>query len=419
MTLFAMTWLFVAVIVPMPSADAAQAAPSSSAYTTWDCTSSPCPWGAQTTGHAANWPADLNPIRNRHGYTTSTNVYAPGTTTSGYQITVTAGTATVYAGTPNGSHRQITTITTGNTATLPAIGTDEHFSLQADSSFSYTLTPGTPPAPDPNAPSSSAYTTWDCTSSPCPWGAQTTGHAANWPADLNPIRNRHGYTTSTNVYAPGTTTSGYQITVTAGTATVYAGTPNGSHRQITTITTGNTATLPAIATDEHFSLQNDNNPFSYTLTPGDPPPPIPPTCQDPMTCDPVSWTPALWICNLPGCTDGDWVGGVIGWPSWSAYATNGRSGGNSRTVYAEDGTKLHPYMGAWADGCEVTVVTGEILVIEWQRGEDVWRETVVGPGETHTIDLVGPENGAMLETPNNSEPFTASLANCTPAPLDQ
>ncbi|UMG91545.1 hypothetical protein [Nocardioides sp. TF02-7] len=332
------------------------------------------------------------------------------------------GSARVYAGEPDGAHRLVASVPAGGTTTLPAIAAGEVFSVQSDDPFTYALAttpvpdPDPDPDPDPGAPRSSASVTWDCTGSPCPWGAQTTGHAAVWPAQLEPVRNRYGYTTSAGVYAPGAKVSGYQVTVGSGTANVYAGDPNGSHRLVASIPTGSTTTLPAVAAGEVFSVQSDD-PFTYTLTPGTPLPPLDPPCQDPVACDPVAWTPAIWVCNIPGCTDGDWVGGVVSWPPGTAYSSNGRSGGNSRTVYAEDGSLLHPYMGPWADGCEVTVLTGEVLVIEWERGEDVWRETVVGPGETHTIELVGAENGAMLETPNNSEPFTVSLASCTPEPV--
>ncbi len=55
-------------------------------------------------------------------------------------------------------------------------------------------------------------------------------------------------------------------------------------------------------------------------------------------------------------------------------------------------------MGAWADGCEVTAVSGLVLIIEWERGTDQWRETYLDPGESHVIDLVSPEDGAMIET---------------------
>jgi hypothetical protein len=193
----------------------------------------------------------------------------------------------------------------------------------------------------------------------------------------------------------------------------------GSHRFIAGLGSGESTVLPALGAGEVFSIQSGDS-FTYTLTPGEPVPPVDPPCTDPMTCDPVEWIPALWRCNVPECTAlGDWVGGVIAWPSWSAYASNGRSGDDSRTVYDHDGNKLYAYMGPWADGCQVTAVTGQILIIEWERGTNEWRETVIGPGQTYTIDLVGPENGAMLETPNNMEPFTASIANCTPQPITQ
>ncbi len=238
-----------------------------------------------------------------------------------------------------------------------------------------------------------------------------------WSAGVNPTSSRHGYTASAPVYAPGATTSGYRVAIHSGSASIYAGTPTGSHRLIKAVGSGETATLPALDAGEVFSVQSDAG-FSYTLTPPAPLPPSGPPCQDPTACNPVSWTPARWVCNLPGCSTPDWVGGVLAWPSWAAYDSNGRSGDGSRTVYGNDGTRLHPYMGPWADGCQVTAVAGEIMVIEWERGTEVWRETVVGPGDTYTIDLVGPENGAMLETPNNTEPFTASLANCTPEPIN-
>jgi hypothetical protein len=206
------------------------------------------------------------------------------------------------------------------------------------------------------------------------------------------------------------------VTVHTGSARVYAGDPNGPHRLVKEVSAGGTANLLAVTSGEVFSVQSDS-PFTYTLTPGGPLPPLQPACPDPVTCDPVASVPALWACNIPGCTEQPWVGGVVSWPEGTAYDSNGRSGSASRTVYGEDGTRLYPYMGPWADGCEVTVLTGAILVIQWERGTDVWREKQVEPGETYTIDLVGSENGAMLETPNNTEPFTARLANCSPEPV--
>jgi hypothetical protein len=74
-------------------------------------------------------------------------------------------------------------------------------------------------------------------------------------------------------------------------------------------------------------------------------------------------------------------------------------------------------MGPWADGCEVTAVSGLVLIIEWERGRDIWRETYLDPGQSYTIDLIGPENGALIETTNFGDNFRVSLDNCTPQQL--
>ena len=139
-------------------------------------------------------------------------------------------------------------------------------------------------------------------------------------------------------------------------------------------------------------------------------------CTDPTACNPVLAIPAKWSCNTSGCTDHDWGGSVITWPSWSAYGSNARTGSNSRTVYSLQDEPLYPYMGSWASGCQVTAVTGIVLIIEWQRGTDVWREIHLKPGESHTITLSSPEDGAMIESPDSSV-FSVSLANCTPQQL--
>ncbi|MCB0184757.1 MAG: hypothetical protein KDE31_10850, partial [Caldilineaceae bacterium] len=90
---------------------------------------------------------------------------------------------------------------------------------------------------------------------------------------------------------------------------------------------------------------------------------------------------------------------------------------NSRTVYSVDGEILYPYMGAWADGCQITVVSGTALIIEWKRGTDVWRQTPLSPGETYTISLAAPEDGAMIETFDYYPTFSVVLENCTPEEL--
>jgi hypothetical protein len=290
------------------------------------------------------------------------------------------------------------------------------------------------------AAQASVLASWDCTGSPCPWGERTTSEAATWPAAAEPIRTRHGYTVSHDVYAKAPAVAGWTIRLATGSATVYAGTPTGSHRALTSLDAGQTYTIPTtLAADEVVSVQNGSA-FSHTLTPGPTTPTTTPTatptptttptttptsqptgsaCTDPTRCNPVSWVDSRWRYTGAGTNPGDWYGGVITWPSWSAYSSNNRQGDNSRAVYSASGEKLYPYMGEWADGCKVTVVSGAVLIIEWERGTDSWRETTVATGDTHTINLTGSENGAMIETPNNSEPFTVSLSSCTPQPIDK
>jgi hypothetical protein len=149
---------------------------------------------------------------------------------------------------------------------------------------------------------------------------------------------------------------------------------------------------------------------SPTLTP------TPYVCNDPITCNPVSSVPGYWRCNIAQCSGGAWIGTVINWPSWAAYENNARSGNNSRTVYSapSGGNTLYPYMGSWADGCQITAVSGIVLIIEWQRGTDIWRETYLNPGQSHTIDLISPENGVLLESPNDPSMFSVLISNCTP-----
>jgi len=149
------------------------------------------------------------------------------------------------------------------------------------------------------------------------------------------------------------------------------------------------------------------------------PPTGQPACTDPTSCDPVSSVAGVWkyTGSDPNPPD-DWFGGVIKWPSWSAFSSNGRVGPDSRTVYSESDQKLYAYMGEWADGCEIEVVSGDVLVIEWERGVEEWRETHLSAGDSYTIDLVDSENSAMIET-NTTEPLRVSLSNCTPQEMDK
>jgi len=126
---------------------------------------------------------------------------------------------------------------------------------------------------------------------------------------------------------------------------------------------------------------------------------------------------AFWRCNSSDCSGDDWTGAVINWPSWAAYPSNARAGVASRSVFSAAGEPLYPYMGAWADGCEVTATEGTVLIIEWLRGGESWRETLMKPGDTHVIHLISPEDGAMIETVEAGGVFGVSLRNCTPRPL--
>lgn len=144
------------------------------------------------------------------------------------------------------------------------------------------------------------------------------------------------------------------------------------------------------------------------------------THTNPMASDTVSSIEARWECDLPEHSDPPWTGSVVAWPSWSAWASNARAGDQSRTVYSLDGQKLHPYMGRWADGGQITVVSGDVLIIEWTRGAAQWRETHLQPGDTYTISLKPGEDCAMIESPDCAEPrFTVSLANFHPQPIGQ
>jgi hypothetical protein len=208
------------------------------------------------------------------------------------------------------------------------------------------------------------------------------------------------------------------------------------------VSAGQSFEIVGLAAGEVVSVQG-NQSFSFTLSPAPvPDPPAPTTtttvpvttttvpaattttttlaphdpCFDVTSCDPIDAYIARWRCNIPACVGPDWVGAVIDWPAWSAYASNDRLGNQSRSVYSVQGQALHPYMGAWADGCKVTSLSGRVLIIEWERGTDVWRETHLNPGQSHVIDLVGPENGALIES-NYPEDFAVRIENCTPQPL--
>ena len=307
---------------------------------------------------------------------------------------------------------------------------------------------------------SSQIVTWKCTGSPCPWGDSLSNHALVWPAAAEPSRARLGYSVSAAVYLLGTRANGSEIKLETGTARVHAGPPGEpSHPVLATLAEGQTFHVAGVAAGEVLSVQADL-PFTYQVTlpaPGE----VDPRDAEPRIADPraelrtagpratepraaetraaerpaehpaparpvpsgprgpvIRSIPARWRCHkTPGCFSDPWTGSVIAWPVWSAHQDNGRTGNVLRFVYSTRGEPLYPYMGPWAHGCEVMAESGTVKVVEWKRGSEQWRETVLHPGESHVIALVPPEDGALLEGPDDSSIFSVSLRGCTPQKL--
>ncbi|HRQ40404.1 MAG TPA: hypothetical protein PLD25_21025 [Chloroflexota bacterium] len=423
-----------------PTATATLPAESdASQLVTWTCTGSPCPWGSPLSGQALVWPDSLGATNSRLGYTVSAGIYLPESAATGMTIAITSGAAAIYAGLPDAqSHWLVATLSAGQSVVITGLAAGEVISVQGSQGvFVYTLTmpdPSPTPTPtntpsvtptatatEPVPPDTSQVVTWTCTGSPCPWGSPLSGQALVWPDSLGAVNNRLGYTVSAGIYLPESAATGMTIAITSGVAAIYAGLPDAeSHRLLATLSAGQSQILVGLVSGEVVSVQSHQGVFTYALTTGDPMPTATPgACVDPTTCAPVSAIQSYWRCNIDGCTDPDWVSAVIAWPSWSAFESNARAGNQSRTVYSFAGEMLYPYMGAWADGCHVTAVSGTVLIIEWQRGTEVWRETYLEPGESHTIDLVHPEDNAMIEGPDYSPGFSVTLENCVPQVIDK
>lgn len=407
---------------PPPVDDPPPPAAPSSQLVTWTCTGTPCPWGSSLSGHALVWSA--GGTSQRLGYTVSAGVYLPVTHAQGAVIVVQSGVAQAYAGLPGApSHRFLATLAAGQPYTVSGLQSGEVLGIQSDSSFTYSATLPTPspgedpppdpdPTPDPQPATSSAHVTWSCTGSNCPWGSSMSGDAAVWPAATNPTAVRLGYTVSQNIYLPAAYANGATIQVVTGSAQVYAGLPDApSHRFLGAIAAGGSFAVEGLHHLEVLSLQGDAA-FTYRATLAVPPP------SDDPPANVTESVLAFWKCTQPGCTSADWVGQVINWPSWAAYHTNSRAGDSSRAVFNSAGEPLYPYMGSWASGCQVTVVSGRALIIEWQRGTESWRETLLDVGQTYVISLVDPEDGAMIESENYGPGFGVQLDNCDPQPLE-
>ena len=288
---------------------------------------------------------------------------------------------------------------------------------------------------------------WSCTGSPCPWGDAESGAALVWPPASGATSVRHGYTTSQPVYLPASAANGALITIVKGAAALHAGLPLADHhRLLVTLKDGESATVSGLADGEVLSVQGEA-PFSWRLAwPADTPTPAPSPAPSPALASTPAITPATtpsipaaaaspppnieapregrviestateWRCDPPGCA-GNWYSHTIAWPAWSAYSDNARAGDKFRRTYGPRGEVLHPYMGKWAHGCRVTSVSGVVLIIEWQRGSETWRETYLDRNETYRIDLTPPFDGAMIESFDDSPGFSVKLKNCKPQPL--
>jgi hypothetical protein len=409
-----------------------------SVMTTWSCTGSPCPWGDEVANHAIAWPSSATPVVVRHGYTASPAPYLPAAEANGLTISIEFGSANVFAGEPlEASHHFLATVSPGQSYDVSGLGANEVLSVQSDNGFGYHVAPTPVDPPDDDPPddppdddppdddppddpppgdgTESHLATWTCTGAPCPWGNSLTGHAIAWTDDEHAISARLGYTVSADVYLRAAAANGAEIEITGGTASAYAGPPGaGSHRWLGDFEAGDTIQISGLAESEVLSVQSDGA-FTFEATLPPPPEDEP---EDPDPGEMVHSVSAFWRCNTPGCVSSDWTGAVINWSSLVAHHTNARSGEQSRSVFDAGGSPLYPYMGAWAEGCKVTAVSGIVLVIEWERGTDTWRETWLEPGQSHTIHLTSPEDGAMIESHEGSTGFTAGLKNCTPQPLD-
>jgi hypothetical protein len=368
---------------------------------TWTCVGSPCPWGSSVSAHAVEWPATTGAGSHQLGYTVSKGIYLPSDVANGTTLDVQNGTAFIYAVTLNSaSDRFIAQISAGSSYQVSGLTANEFLAVYSGSAFSYQAVL---PGQDPGA-TNSQMTTWSCAGAPCPWGASVNAHAAAWPASAQPVNNQLGYLASRNIYLPAQLANGSELWLASGTAEVFAVTlDSNADRFLGQIWAGGTLEIGGLAPDEFLAVYS-GAPFSYEIALFDGP------------ADTIHAQLAYWSCNTPGCTRPDLVGPVIAWPEWSAYSSNNRAGQNSMSVFAPDGSSLHPYMASWANGCQVTVVYGTVIIVEWQRGSETWRETWLSPGDVHTISLSLPEDGAMLET-FDSPGFGITLANCTPQPL--
>lgn len=392
--------LLVSALLPL--AAHAQTA-GSSQFVTLACTGSPCPYGPFLSGHAISWPAGTNALSTRLGYTVSHPAYLPSNVANGTVIQITSGVATVLANSAaDATTRQLTVIAAGGSYEVTGLAPGEVLSVQSPSAFNYVVT--LPPLPEPGT--TSEFLPATCTGSPCPFGPLLSAHVLVWPSSAQATSTWLGYTSPKPIYLSANRANGALIWIDSGTATVYAGRPyQSTRRTLANLTAGQVYEVTGVAPDEVVSVLGPGT-FSYSIDLPTPP------AEEPGEL--MQFVKTYWRCNIPGCTYPDWVGWSLAWPEGTAYSSNGRTGDQSRTTYSESGELLYPYMGSWANGCDITAVDGPVLIVEWQRGSSNWRETILSPGQRYILNLQAPENGAIIEGLSDA---TVEVRSCTPQPL--
>jgi hypothetical protein len=233
-----------------------------------------------------------------------------------------------------------------------------------------------------------------------------TFQLAVWPTSAGATKAWLGYTASKGIYLAAGRANGAIIWIDSGSATIYAGRPSSSDvRELATLNAGGSHTVAGVATDEVLSVRS-NTAFTYTAY-------IPPPPATEVPGQVVQMTRTHWRCNTTGCTDPEEVGYAITWPSTSAYSFNNRPEW-SRTTYNDAGQLVYPYMGSWANGCDITAQGADVAVIEWKRGSSSWQTTYLTPGQRVVIKLEAPEDGAIIEGLAGS---SIILRTCTPKNL--
>lgn len=382
----------------------------SSQFVTLNCTSSPCPWGPAPGSNAIVWPATAATVTNRLGYTATDNVYLQYDYANGSTITVNSGSANLNAGYPDDTtFRSLGSVNAGESITVSGLVEGEVLVVSnSTASFTYdaTVTEPTPPDPASGPEHTSRLATLTCDGTNCPAGPSTSTNAIVWPVSAKPVYHRLDYVSDRAIYLPRAYADGAKISIVSGSASVRAGHGNATEfRLLRALNAGETFVVSSanLASGEVISVTSGSQ-FTFTAElSATPPAPV---------GDEYSTVPTFWRCNTEGCTAADWDAHSVPWQDWSAYSYNGRTGTNGRTTYDEAGGLIYPYMGNWADGCVVSVVSGIAVVIdEWEHGTDTWSQTAIGPGETHTVRAPGPNDAALFESWG---PFTVAVTNCTP-----